>query len=177
MSTQTIIRHRRPVANRWRIAENPGDASALLARAEQVIVPMAVWSAHRELLSQAVRHETARTGVLLEPADDPDALAADLSRLGMIAIRFPSFTDGRGYSLARHLRERHGWSGALMACGDVLRDQLLLLERCGFDTFWLRDDQDLDASLAAFGDFSENYQSVAGRVPLFARRAPAGALR
>lgn len=177
MSTRTIIRHRRPVANRWRIAESLHDASVLLEHAEQVIVPLAVWCAHRELLSQTVRYETVRTGVLLEPGDDPDSLAADLARLGMIAIRFPSFTDGRGYSLARHLRERHGWTGALMACGDVLRDQLLLLERCGFDTFWLRDDQDLDASLAAFGDFSENYQSLVGRAPLFARRAAGGELR
>ena len=102
--------------------------------------------------------QAARDLILLmgqEPAsDDPDVLSDHLHRFALIAVRFPSFTDGRGYSIARRLREGHGWSGALMAVGDVLRDQLLLLEHCGFDTFSLREDQDLDASLSAFADFS-----------------------
>lgn len=159
------------------MAENACDAGALLARGERTLVPLPLWNAHREPLVEAVWPGSGRIGVLLEPSDDPDALAGDLARIAMIAIRFPSFTDGRGYSSARRLREQHRWSGPLMAVGDVLRDQLLLLERCGFDSFWLRADQDVDAALTAFGDFSEHYQSVVDRAPLFARRTPAEALQ
>ncbi len=108
--------------------------------------------------------------MLLAPDDDPYEIEPDLRRLALVAIRFPIFTDGRGYSIARQLRQQLRWTGPLMAVGDVLRDQLLLLERSGFDTFWLRDDQALDDALSAFDDFSDAYQATAARVPLFARR-------
>jgi len=88
-----------------------------------------------------------------------------------VAVHFPQFADGRGYSLGRLLRERYGWRGELRAIGDVLRDQLFYLTRCGFDAFDLREDQDLQAALSAFDDFSESYQTaVDQRQPLFRRR-------
>jgi uncharacterized protein (DUF934 family) len=62
----------------------------------------------------------------------------------LIAVRFPKFGDGRGYSIARLLRERYGYRGELRAVGDVLRDQLLFMKRSGFDSFSLREDQDPD---------------------------------
>ncbi len=142
-----------------------------------MIVPLPAWQAQRARLAAAAPEHAAAPGVLLQTSDDPDVLSDHLHRFALIAVRFPSFTDGRGYSIARRLREGHGWSGALMAVGDVLRDQLLLLERCGFDTFSLREDQDLDASLSAFADFSEHYQATAARAPLFARRAAPEVLR
>jgi uncharacterized protein (DUF934 family) len=89
----------------------------------------------------------------------------------LIAVNFPQFTDGRGYSIARLLRERYSWRGELRAIGDVLRDQLFYLARCGFDAFMLREGQDAQAALAAFNDFSEGYQaSVERPQPLFRRR-------
>ena len=79
--------------------------------------------------------------------------------------------DGRGYSIARLLRERYGWRGELRAIGDVLRDQLFYLTRCGFDAFELRAGQDAQAALTALADFSEAYQSSVERPqPLFRRR-------
>ena len=72
-------------------------------------------------------------------------------------MHFPAFTDGRGYSTARLLRQRYGFAGELRAFGDILRDQLFELARCGFDSFVLRDDQDADDALRAFDDFSETY--------------------
>jgi len=91
-------------------------------------------------------------------------------------VSFPVFTDGRGYSIARLLRDRHGWTGELRAVGDVLRDQLFALARCGFDSFALRAGQDVQASLAAFGDFSVRYQSATDEpMPLFRRRSEATA--
>ncbi len=110
--------------------------------------------------------------VVLKPADDPATLAPRFGELRAIAIEFPSFTDGRGYSHARLLRERFGWKGELRAVGDVGRDQLLYLSRCGFDAFVLKDASRLEEALAGLDDFSEGYQSSVERPqPLFRRRA------
>ena len=89
-------------------------------------------------------------------------------------MQFTSFTDGRGYSIGRLLRQRYGWRGELRAIGDVQRDQLFYLARCGFDAFALRDGEDVEVALAAFDDFSEAYQaSVDQPLPLFRRREAA----
>lgn len=103
-------------------------------------------------------HAHPDTGVLLQPDDDFETLLPDLPRLRLIAVNFPVFTDGRGYSTARLLRERHGYRGELRALGDVLRDQLYFLRRCGFDAFALRAGQDAVAALRAFDDYSVSYQ-------------------
>lgn len=109
--------------------------------------------------------------LVLEPADDPALAATRLADVALVAVRFPVFTDGRGYSTARLLRTRYGWRGELRAIGDIRRDQLFYLARCGFDTFELLDGEPVDAALAAFGAFSEVYQAGADRGPLFARRS------
>jgi uncharacterized protein (DUF934 family) len=108
---------------------------------------------------------------LLEAGDDPGALADSLDRLNVVAVRFPAFGDGRGYSIGRLLRERYGYRGELRAVGEVARDHLYLMAQCGFDAFQLRAGEDPKEALAAFNDFSEAYQaSVARPRPLFRRR-------
>lgn len=124
------------------------DASANCAI--PAIVPLARWALWRT----AGRQPHPDMGVLLQPDDDFEALLADVPRLALIAVNFPVFTDGRGYSIARLLRERHGFRGELRAVGDILRDQLYFLHRCGFNAFSLRPDQDLATALDAFGDYS-----------------------
>ena len=110
--------------------------------------------------------------IRLEPQDDPAAVAARLPKVSLVEINFPKFGDGRGFSIARLLRERYGYKGELRAVGEVARDHLYYMEKCGFDAFLLRDGEDLDEALAAFGDFSETYQATAAQpVPLFRRRA------
>lgn len=100
-----------------------------------------------------------------------DELAAELASAPLIAIDFPVFTDGRGYSTARLLRERYGYQGEVRAVGDVLIDQLFYLSRCGFDAFSLREDQIIEDALRALKTFSRSYQSGAGNTePLFRRR-------
>ena len=107
----------------------------------------------------------------LEPGDDPAAFAERLAGAGRVEVNFPKFTDGRGYSIARLLRERHGFRGELRAVGDIHRDQLFYLSRVGFDAFLLREGEDADEALAALRDFSEAYQaSVERPLPLFRRR-------
>jgi uncharacterized protein (DUF934 family) len=113
-------------------------------------------------------------GVWLAPADDPLALAADAASLPVIAVDFPSFTDGRGYSIARLLRERVGYVGELRAIGDVQRDQLYYLSQVGFDAFAVREDRDLEQALVSLRDFSDGYQGTQARTPWFRRRDAAG---
>lgn len=110
--------------------------------------------------------------LVLEPTDDPALLGGRLAQLRVIAVNFPKYGEGRGYSIARLLRERCGYQGELRATGVVARDHLHAMAQCGFDTFELREGEDAQAALAAFGDFSEAYQaSAVQRVPLFRRRA------
>ena len=109
--------------------------------------------------------------VVFEPTDDLTALADRIGALKLIAVNFPKYGDGRGYSIARLLRERHGYQGELRAVGVVARDHLQQMAQCGFDSFLLREGEDPQAALAAFDDFSEAYQASAAQpVPLFRRR-------
>jgi uncharacterized protein (DUF934 family) len=151
------------VPNRW-ISVGPDDP---VPESGCVLLPLSRWTAERRRLVGRGR----RVGVVLEPGDEPGAIAEDLPSLALIAIRFPHFTDGRGYSTARLLRERWRYRGELRATGDVARDQLFYLSRVGFDTFALRDGEDPEVALAAFDDFSEAYQASIDRPqPLFRRR-------
>jgi uncharacterized protein (DUF934 family) len=109
--------------------------------------------------------------LVLQPADDPAAFAHRLAGVSAIAINFPKFSDGRGYSIARLLRERYGYKGELRAIGEVARDHLHAMAQCGFDAFELREGEDPQQALAAFSDFSDTYQAtVAQPQPLFRRR-------
>jgi len=108
----------------------------------------------------------------LEPTDDPASVADRLDRVARVEVNFPKFGDGRGYSIARLLRERYGYKGELRAVGEVVRDHLFYMESCGFDAFLLREGEDPVEALTGFADFSESYQaSVARPVPLFRRRS------
>jgi uncharacterized protein (DUF934 family) len=160
-----IIKHGAAIQDNWQLLEQ-GSIGALPFSGD-VIVPLDLWISERDTLS----FRLGRIGVWMEADADPAAIAPDLARLDVIAVRFASLTDGRGYSLARLLRERYGYRGELRAIGDVLRDQLYYLSRCGFDAFALRADQNLLQALSAFDDFSEAYQaSVERPQPLFRRR-------
>ena len=110
--------------------------------------------------------------LVLQPADDPALVAAAVGIAGVIAVNFPKFSDGRGYSIGRLLRERYGYQGELRAVGEVARDHLHAMAQCGFDAFQLREGEDPQEALKAFGDFSEQYQATAAQpAPLFRRRA------
>ncbi|MEE4146080.1 MAG: DUF934 domain-containing protein [Halieaceae bacterium] len=108
--------------------------------------------------------------VMLEPGQAPNPLFDHLERISMIAINFPVFTDGRGFSYARELRER-GFNGELRACGHFIRDQMTYLRRCGFDAFQPAEAAHLEDYLAGLNDFSESYQAAIDQpLPLFRRR-------
>ncbi len=156
----------------WLTVET-AEALQLAPEGAPVLVTHDLWSSERDWLIA----RGTRVGVVLEPNEDPATLVDDLPRLSMIAIRFPKFTDGRGYSIARLLRERYGYRGSLRAVGDVLRDQLFYMLRCGFDSFVMRHDDHLAGALSAYRDFTEAYQTSVDRpLPLFARRGPSASL-
>lgn len=125
----------------------------------------------RGVLAKPSAPDGAGEVIRLEPHDDPAAVAARLAAAARVDVHFPRFTDGRGYSIARLLRERFGYRGELRAVGDVRRDQLFYLSRVGFDAFLLPEGEDGEAALAALRDFSEAYQASVDRPqPLFRRR-------
>jgi uncharacterized protein (DUF934 family) len=167
----TLIKNRQVVPDTWRIVQGAGDVTSAPPGAD-IIVPLPAW---REQCT-ALLARPGRVGVWLGPSDDPAELFAGCPLPELIAVQFPAFTDGRGYSTARLLRDRHGFRGELRAIGDIIRDTLFDLARCGFDAFALRGDQNVESALKAFDDFSEVYQAAADRGALFSRRfaAPGG---
>ena len=102
--------------------------------------------------------DSLSVGVIVEPGDSLDAIAERLDRAAFIAVNFPRFTDGRAYSHARRLRKNFGYAGTIVAFGDVLRDQLMHMHRCGINGLILREDQDVEAALDAFQRFAVYYQ-------------------
>ena len=125
----------------------------------------------RKVVAESSPQPEARV-LRLAPTDDPAAFAAQLARATRVDVEFPKFGDGRGFSIGRLLRERHGYRGELRAVGQITRDHLQALERCGFDAFELREGEDPHEALAGFDAYSESYQgSVADPRPLFRRRA------
>ena len=125
----------------------------------------------RQLVAQNPHSSDEGEVLRLEPTDDPAAFADRLERVARVEVNFPKFGDGRGYSIARLLRERYGYKGELRAVGQITRDLLFYLESVGFDAFLLRDGEDGEEVLASFSDFSESYQATPARpVPLFRRR-------
>jgi len=159
-----LIKNGAIVEDRWQLQR---DARALAdLPAGPVIVSLALWQAEHEGL-----RARGDVGVWLAPADDPAALAADLASLPLVAVDFPQFTDGRGYSTGRLLRERFAFKGELRAIGDILRDQLFPLRECGFNAFALRPDRNLDDALLGFADFTGVYApTVRQPQPWFRRR-------
>jgi len=150
----------------WADSDDPGGV-------RYTHVPLPVFLANRE----AVLANPHPLGLLVAPGDRVEVVADDLSRFASIAVLFPAFTDGRGYTSARLLRERYGYRGEIRATGDVLADQIALMRRCGINAFVVTNGPTRTAlangSLATVDIF---YQPVGGaEVPVgtrpFLRRA------
>jgi uncharacterized protein (DUF934 family) len=144
-----LLRQREIVEDDWQyLGEEPPGGS------ESIIVPLA------ELRDNAAtwRAWRGRLGVKLAPADRVEQLTEDLPRLALIAIEFPTPSEGRGYTQGRLLRERYRFTGELRALGAIKRDQIFFLTRCGFDTFELAADEDLEGARASLSTYSAAYQ-------------------
>lgn len=132
----------------------------------EITLPLVRWLA----LSASLTGRTDRVGVRVAPQDDVRQLAGQLDAAGLVAIEFPKFADGRGYSLARIVRDHLAYRGELRAVGQVLRDQIFYLHRCGFDAFEVPDDKSAASTMAGLRDFSVTYQAAADEpLPIYRR--------
>jgi uncharacterized protein (DUF934 family) len=162
-----IIKNRTVVSDDWNVLRlNEGETpEGIEVPAGKVIVPLTVWKAQREKLQGRTE-----LGVWLASSERAEDLKGDLDKFKVIAVDFPKFMDGRGYSIAYNLRARLGYTGELRAVGDVLRDQLFYMHRVGFDAFAVRADKNIHDALKGLTDFSETYQSSWDQKnPLFRR--------
>jgi uncharacterized protein (DUF934 family) len=141
-----------------------------LSGSDAIIVSLERWRADRALAEHA-----GPLGLALKNNEPVQPLQADLHRFELIALEFPKFTDGRAYSQARLLRERLGFAGELRATGQVLPDQLLFMQRCGFDAYEIAKGEPLDAWRRALNSFSVFYQPAGdGREPVTSLRRVLG---
>ena len=161
-----IILRGRVVADDWQILRPEAGVAASGALPEgRVAVPLTLW-----LQRQSELAARGNIGVWLGGNDDPASLAASLPSLQLVAVDFPKFTDGRGYSIAYLLRSRYAYRGELRAIGDVLPDQLFYMKRVGFDAFAVRADKDIRSALRILSPFTDAYQgSWDNAVPAFRR--------
>jgi uncharacterized protein (DUF934 family) len=167
-----IIKDRVVVEDDWQVLRlgETDNAESIAVPAGRVIVPLQVWLAQAALKQRPA----GSVGVWFGSDERPEELKTDLQQslpsLALIAVDFPKFTDGRGYSIAYNLRTRLGYRGELRAIGDVLRDQLFYMQRVGFDAFAVRADKNIEDALKGLTDFSEKYQtSWDEKIPLFRR--------
>lgn len=157
-----VIKDRKIIDDGWELLP----AGAPIPPSGDVIVSLDTWA---QWVQEPDTSRSGQVGVLLKSDELPQQIAL-LERAPLVAIEFPKFVDGRGYSSARLLRDRLGYKGELRAVGDVLHDQLFYMSRVGFDSFALKAGKDIEGALAAFNDFSVAYQAAADDPrPLFRR--------
>lgn len=161
----TLIKNDAIATNDWQLISDKESQYSDLPQG-QVIVPLKLWQGYKTEL--AARGDF---GVWLDSDEPAEALGDVVSSLPLIAINFPVFSDGRGYSYARNLRSRFNYTGELRAIGDVLLDQLFYLKQVGFDSFALRDDQNAEQIGQKLQSFKYSYQSTVDRpTPVFQSR-------
>ncbi len=132
-----------------------------------VIVSLSRWQADKGSLIQ----RNAPLGLRLKSNESPVDVADDLQRFSMIAIEFPSFRDGRGFSYGRRLRTQLGFTGEIRAVGHILPDQALFLDRCGFDAFEVKEGAKLSDWQRGLNEFSVWFQpALDGRTTAIAHR-------
>ncbi len=127
----------------------------------KVLLPLTVWIARQHALS--VRLENSEIGIWLATHEVPETLIEnqpDLNVFPLIAVHVERFADGRIFSIGNLLRTRYGFKNTLRAFGDVLRDQLFFLKRCGFNSYLIRSDRSAEDALASLQDFSQPYQGA-----------------
>ena len=165
---QKLIKDGAIVDNIWTLIAKPEADAIVDLSAQNIIVPLQVWLSNKSQLQSR-----KDVGVWLDSDETAEQIAADAQSLPLIAVNFPLFMDGRAFSTARLLRERYGFKGELRAIGNLIRDQLCYLRRCGVNAFaFANPDIKLEAALKSLNDFSEYYQaSVDQPLPLFRRRA------
>ena len=156
-----IIKDQTIVSDDWQLV----DKEATTIPAGKALLPLSLWQANKDNLNPATE-----LGLWLDSDESPQLITEDVNQFAVIAINFPAFADGRGFSYGRELREQHNFTGELRAVGDIIPDQLYFLSRCGFNAFALKD-FNLEAALTVLSPFTDSYQAAVDQpIPLFNRR-------
>ncbi|MFT5592663.1 MAG: hypothetical protein ACI8SR_001025 [Oceanicoccus sp.] len=160
---QNLINQTTTLENTWEIVS---DYESDLPQGS-ILVESNYW-----LDNKAALQARGDVAIYLNGDADLESLKDELVNFDLIAVNFPAFADGRGYSLARLLKERYNFQGEIRAIGDVLLDQLYFMKRCGFDTYLLKDGLKAEKALQYFASFSDPYQLAYDvQTPLFRRKA------
>lgn len=160
-----LLKDNQLIDNPWKRAEN--DTPLEVLQQGGWLIPVEQFILHSEAL------DATQIGVILSTSTELSETIRGIGEVAAIAIDFPAFADGRGFSIARHLREDLAFKGDVLAIGNIIQDQLHYLKRCGFNGFEIQDDKAEEASLIqSLNDFSEAYQAALDNpTPLFRRRA------
>ncbi len=159
---QKLINQTSALDNNWTLVEEPNSGLP----SGEVLVPAPYW-----LDNQAALAQRGNVGIWFAGDADLAEYLELITDVPVIAINFPAFANGRGYSLARLIKERSDFKGELRAMGDVLLDQLFFMKRCGFDTYLLSEGLSSEKALEFFTTFSDPYQLANDLItPLFRRK-------
>lgn len=165
VSTSRLIKNGAVIEDAWQVLREIPESGLPNGK---IIVPLNYWLEHRDNLR--VRSEgEEKVGVWLASDQPPAPLADDLAILPVIAIDFPLFTDGRGFSYGRTLREHFKYQGEVRAIGQFIRDQLYYLSRCGFDAYAIETTEP-EKAIESLNDFSSSYSAAVDQpLPWFRR--------
>ncbi len=163
--TMTILRDGQLLQDTWTLIQD--GSTEVSETGGNVIVTLARWAEQREALLSS----HAAVGVLVPNTADIEAVYPQIQDRPLIALQFPAFADGRALSQAVVLRKRLGFRGELRAVGDVIRDLVFWLGRCGFDSIVPRQDQRMEDCRAALTELTVAYQAAAdAHAPVWIRR-------
>ncbi len=149
-----LLINRKVVEDNWTLVNEE-----TLQQAGDIIVPLALYTEHEAELSA----REGQVAVQVNGDDDLNLVLTQLDKFPLIAVDFPAFRDGRGFSIARHL-VRAGYEGQIRATGDIGQDRFAYLERCGFTAIQIADEIFRPEMLESFDDMSNYYQSAADKV-------------
>ena len=157
-----LLKEHELITDLWTLVESTDDPSNV----DHPIITLEAWNFHNNVL----RRGNAPLGILLQSHQSPLAISDSLDRFSLIALDFPSVSDGRAFSYARLLRDRYSFKGEVRAVGEVRRDQYLFMLRCGFDAFAVDDTIDHADWRDAASEVSVFYQPGSDNVPWSFRR-------
>lgn len=149
-----LLSNRQVVADNWTLVNEE-----TLQHSGDIIVPLALYLDNQD----ALNNREGQLGLQVNGDDDLSFVLENLTKFALIAVDFPVLRDGRGFSIAR-LLVREGYQGEIRATGDIGRDRLAYMERCGFTAIQIADDVFSEEMLNAFTEVSNYYQSAADGV-------------
>jgi Uncharacterized protein conserved in bacteria len=159
-----LIKDGELASNAWKFLSDSADCTEETLATHACIVPLADYKSQNR--------DGKNITFWVEGDEDASTFSDVLVGTDMVAIYFPVFTDGRGFSLARTLREQYEYQGDIRAIGNFIQDQMYYLSRCGFTSFEIPDTFSVESVKNSLSVFSEQYQAgVDEPQPLFRRRS------